>query len=816
LKETAEEAGAVKNGRIGSIAHASWTGVCGLKSGSARRHGLLCVVALALAACQTTDEASVLSGESSASAPLARADDPVQRGAKLAPPSSAASRSGGTPLLDNSPKTKTTFLEGTGRFVGEPQPRQATPDAKEDGVTLNLVNVPAPQAAKTILGDMLAVRYTVDPGVEGKVTIQTPHPVPKSTAVDLFQSALRANNAAIVDANGMYKIVPLDQAPVGATIQLAGIPPSAPLTDAAAGNNVGSGVKIVQLRYVSAAEMRRILEPIAPRGSIIRADTTRNLLTLSGNASDIAGLLEAVAIFDVDLMRGMSFALVPVRTSQPDTIADELRTVFASEREGPLAGMVQFLPNKRLGAILIISPQPTYLKRAESWVRRLDAQAEGSEKQFFTYAVQNRRAAELVEVLQSIFATETHSGRSPTSTRNVAPSYREASIQSPAAQPLQQSNGLTPVSGFGGGGGLGTGGLGSGGIGAGGFGTGGFGSRVGGGTATQPQQTSGQREAATAQLGRDEATGEPRVKVAADAAKNSILIEATPADYRRIMRVIGSLDSIANQVMIEATIAEVTLTDDLKFGVRWYLNSQGGHKYTFTDDPGGAVTSVFPGFSYALTAANAAGTLNALNQITNVNVISSPSLTVMDNRTAQLQIGDEVPIVTGSAVSVLSTGAPVVNSVAYKDTGVILSITPRINQSGRVLLDIEQEVSSVASTTSSGIDSPTISQRRIRTSVVVSDGEALALGGMIQKSRTATRTQVPIVGDLPGIGNLFGSKDNQMGKTELLVIITPHVIRNLTEARQVTDEFRRELQMNDPRISGRWRNIPDAARRAFE
>jgi general secretion pathway protein D len=794
-----------------------------LQSRSVRRHGLLCVFALALSACQTTDEAFVATAQTPTPAPLARSDDAVvQRGARLPPPSSAASRSGGTPLLDNSPKTKTTFLEGTGRFVGDPQPRQAAPDATEDGVTLNLVNVPAPQAAKTILGDILAVRYTVDPGVEGKITIQTPHPVAKSTAVDLFQSALRANNAAIVDANGIYKIVPLDQALVGATIQLAGIPPSAPLSDAAGGGNVGSGVKIVQLKYVAAAEMRRILEPIAPRGSIVRADTTRNLLTLSGNGNDVAGLLEAIAIFDVDVMRGMSFALVPVRTSQPDTIADELRTVFASEKEGPMAGMVQFLPNKRLGAILIISPQPHYLKRAESWVRRLDAQAEGSEKQFFTYAVQNRRAAELVEVLQSMFATETGGARNG-ATRNVAPSYREATVQSPATQPMQQSNGLTPVSGFGGGGGLGTGGLGSGGLGTGGLGSGGlgaggFGSRFGSGTATatRSQPASGQRESATAQLGRDEATGEPRVKVAADAAKNSILIEATPADYRRIMRVIGSLDAIANQVMIEATIAEVTLTDDLKFGVRWYLNSQGGHKYTFTDDPAGAVTSVFPGFSYALTAANAAGTLNALNQITNVNVISSPSLTVMDNRTAQLQIGDEVPIITGSAVSVLSNGAPLVNSVAYKDTGVILSITPRINQSGRVLLDIEQEVSSVASTTSSGIDSPTISQRRIRTSVVVSDGEALALGGMIQKSKTASRTQIPIFGDLPGIGNLFSSKDNQVGKTELLVIITPHVIRNLTEARQVTDEFRRELQMNDPRISGRWRNIPDAARRAFE
>src|SRR5205807_3259362 len=204
-----------------------------LHSGWARWRGLVCAFVLATSACQTTDDASVLSADSWSSAPLARAD--VRAGPKLPPPASGGSpRSAGTPLLDTSPKTKTTFLEGTGRFVGEPQAaRPAAPDPNEDGVTLNLVNVPAPQAAKTILGDILAVRYTVDPGVEGKITIQTPRPVTKSTAVDLFQSALRANGAAIVDANGLFRIVPLDQAPVGATIQLARIPPSAPLADAA-------------------------------------------------------------------------------------------------------------------------------------------------------------------------------------------------------------------------------------------------------------------------------------------------------------------------------------------------------------------------------------------------------------------------------------------------------------------------------------------------------------------------------------------------------------------------------------------------------
>ena len=263
------------------------------------------------------------------------------------------------------------------------------------------------------------------------------------------------------------------------------------------------------------------------------------------------------------------------------------------------------------------------------------------------------------------------------------------------------------------------------------------------------------------------------------------------------MRVIGALDVVPNQVLIEATIAEITLKDDLRFGLRWYLQHKDS-SYTFTDSLAGSVGSLFPGFNYALTAANISTTLTALNAITDVNVISSPSLTVADNRTAVLQVGDEVPITTQSAVSVLTPGAPVVNSVTYKDTGVILSITPRISESGRVALDIQQEVSTVGQTTSSTIDSPTISQRRVRTSVVVSDGEAFALGGMIQDSKTVARTQIPLLGDIPIVGNAFRMKDNLIGKTELIVLIAPHVIRNVNEARRVTDEFRRELAINIP------------------
>jgi len=613
--------------------------------------------------------------------------------------------------------------------------------------------------------------------------------VSRVAVLDLFQAALRANNAALVNNNGQYRIVAADQAIVGASIRT---------DDGPDPEQVGSGLQVVQLKYVAASEIRRVLETIAPRGGIVRTDDARNLITLSGSRQDIAGMMDAITLFDIDTMKGMSFAIVPVKTSQPEAIAGELKSVFASERDGPMAGMVQFLPNKRLGAILVISPQPQYLRRAESWIRRLDKQAEGNEKQLFTYSVQNRRAQELVDVLQSMFASE---AGGTAQKRNVAPNYQDATVQSaPATQPAGLTSAMS--SGFSKSGAPAGGGM---------SGGGSLGARSGPTVTGSTSASSG----AAVQVGADSTGDGPRIKIVADEAKNAVLIEATRADYQRVLQMISGLDSMANQVMIEATIAEVTLNDQLKFGVRWWMQKKQS-KATFSDAVSGAVSSVFPGFSYALTAANVAATLDALNEITDVNIVSSPSLTVMDNRPAVLQIGDQVPITTQSATSVLTVGAPVVNSVSYKDTGVILSIIPRINESGRVLLDIEQEVSSVAPTTTSGIDSPTIRQRKIKTSVVVNDGDALVLGGMIQQSKSIGRSQIPILGDIPFLGNAASSRDNSIGKTELIILIRPHVIRSLDDARTITEEYRRYLAVEGGYRRPRPRTLEQTGRRIIE
>lgn len=695
-----------------------------------------------------------------------------------APPPAAATRTAAVSSYSNQvipsplgpkPAGEPAFFNGSGRFLGsKPTGSTATaPEEAGDGVTLNLLNASVAQAAKTVLGDLLGARYTIDPGIDGKITLQTPGPVAKSAALSLFQTALRSNNAALINSGSAYKIVSLDQAAVGANLQIDG--------DLDSTGGIASGLRVVQLKYVSASEIRRVVEPISPRGTIVRTDDARNTITLSGNERDIGGVLGAISVFDVDVMKGMSFGIVPVRAADPAAITDELRKVFDSDREGPMAGMVRFLPNKRMGAILVITPQTQYLSRATTWIRRLDNRGEGSEKQFYTYVVQNRRASELVSVLQTMFTQGKDGGNEGGSGRSVAPQYSEVSAQTSG---MKQQSGTSMQSG-------GIGGMGG----------------LGGSPSSQPPATkaadSAPETTSSIQIGRDDSTGGPRIKVVADEAKNTVLIEASAADYRRVARVIGTLDVIPNQVLIEAMIAEVTLKDELRFGLRWFLSNK-NQSATFTDDLAGSIGSVFPGFSYALRASNIAATLTALNQITDVNVISSPSLTVADNRTAALQVGDQVPITTQSAVSVLTPGAPVVNSVSYKDTGVILSITPRISESGRVALDIEQEVSTVSETTTSSINSPTISQRRVRTSVVVNDGEAFALGGLIQDKRTKTRTQIPVLGDIPILGNALRMKDDLIGKTELVIMIAPHVIRNLNEARQMTDEFRRELAIIMP------------------
>lgn len=615
-------------------------------------------------------------------------------------------------------------VPGNGVFVNDANAsisHEALSSGK-DGYTLNLVNAPISQAAKKILGDIMGYNYIVDPRVEGQITVQTSTPVSKDMLLEILETSLAVNRAAIVKRQGRYDIVPAEEALK-----------SSPSIDVSGLRATGPGVRlqVIQLKYISAQEMKEILEPISQSGSVIRVDTARNYLVVAGSGSELAAIRDAIGIFDVDYMKGMSVGLYPLKTAKPTALVNELYSVFGVDAGSKI---IKFIPNERLNSVMAITSRPNYLPKVQAWIRQLDRVAESNDEQLFVYEIQNRPANELAKVLQSVLASENANNN----TQDVAPN-------------------LTPTAYV--------------------------------AEGTELQETTAQTPAVTAQ----ETNLGPRI--VADVEKNSLLISTTAREYKRIERILQQLDVMPTQVFLEAIIAEVSLNDQLRYGVSWYFE-RGPGSVTLADTSNGIPSSSFPGFSWSHSTDNVQAVLNTISSVTKVKVISSPNLMVINNQKATLQVGDQVPIVTQTATG-KETASAIVNAVELKDTGIILSVTPRINNSGRVMLDIEQEVSDVVPTTTSGIDSPTIQQRKISTRVVVGDGESITLGGLIQEKKAQTQKKLPVLGDVPVLGNAFKSKTDTINRTELIIFIRPRVIRDVHEARMATDEFRAKMDFGE-------------------
>jgi general secretion pathway protein D len=643
---------------------------------------------------------------------------------------------------------------GNDKFTGTPaRANTRSYDQDAEDITLNLVNASVPAAAKSVLGDTLQLAYSVDARVVGSITIETPQPVSETQLLAMFEAALRDAGGGITVQGKNYRIVPLAESMRSA---------SALQTDTPDAALAGNRPTLIPLRYVSAAEIQDILTSMLPPGMILKADTRRNAIIIAGSAQDIRSIKETISVFDVDWMKGMSFALVPVRSSSPAAIVQDLEQVFET-RSGVLKGVVKFVPNNRLKSVLVISSRAKYLKEPTRWIKKLDVLSESSEEGLHVYHVQNRTAAELAGILTKVL----ESGGGQQAQASVAPRYNSAVASDNGSADAQRIAGgpETPAGGL---------------------------DAVPANADNQLPDENYVDQAQPTELPK-------KVRVVADDSNNSLLIFATATEFERIKQVLEEIDSVPNQVLLEAVIAEVTLDDDLKFGVRWFLGDD-KNKGTFSDLATGAVASAFPGFSYFLKSNDIGFALNAISSVTDVKVLSSPSLVVLDNKSATLQVGDQVPIVTQSAKGTAAGDAPIVNNVELKDTGVILRVTPRVNDSGLVTLDIEQEVSSVIKTTTSGIDSPTIRQRKLKTSVVVNDSEALALGGLIQERETTGKSKVPVLGDIPIVGTAFRNKSNAVSRTELIIFIRPRVIRDVNEARRITAEFRKELRVQAPRV----------------
>lgn len=687
------------------------------------------------------------------------------------------------------------IVRGTGQFVRPDTAGSRLPAAQAQPVpgpdaTLDFVNVDVRDVVRSVLGDLLRLTYIIDPAVQGPITLQTGRPIPRSSVLPTLESSLQLNGIALVERDGVYRVLPIANA----------------AKEARLGGPVGSGfvTRIVTPQYVAAVDLQRVLEPLLPPGSSVRADPSRNVLIVTGTEATVASILGNVSTFDVDFLRGMSFALLPLRNAQAKDLAREVTGLIGTS--GASAGLVKVVPIDRLNAVLVTAMQPVYLDRVRQWVDRLDRGTNAGERRLYVYRVQNGRAADLASVLRKAIGVETSNASSAGSGASL-PGGPGAAFGQGDAQPFAQGGLGGSQGGLGGGplGGLG-------------------GSAASSGSTRQvnpllgplPTDQASAPSSSQGRGGQDGAGSQPDEKasgtrITADEVNNALVITATSHDYALIEAALQRLDIVPLQVLIEATIAEVTLTDQLSYGLQYYIKS-GNFQAILGQGATNNVNSPFsgfnflPGYDFAFsTAGGSSVILQLLSQLSTVRVLSSPNLMVLNNQPARLQVGDQVPIATQSAVSTFSSGAPVVNSIEYRDTGVILRVTPRVNASGLVLLDIAQEVSDVASTTTSSLNSPTISQRRLSSSVAVGDGQTIALGGLIRDNRATSKNGIPFLQDIPVLGALFGTRTSATTRTELIVLITPRVVRSGEEARAVTEELQRKLPLTIPVRSQRVR-----------
>lgn len=639
-------------------------------------------------------------------------------------------------------------------------------------ISLDFADTDIREVVAQILGTILRVNYTIDPSIRGTTSLRTVVPLARSQLIPTLQTLLSQSGAGLIQTGGLYRVLPI--AAAAAAGGLAG--------DAASG-----GSAVVPLRFASAEDLAKVLQPFVANGGKITADPGRNALLVSGDPATRQTLLTLIAAFDIDILSGQSYALFPVTAGDAKDFASALQDAFRGQGGGSLAGVVKVVPMQRINAVLVVTSQPRYIED----VRRVYSLVERTRRMnirvWHVFYLQNSRANDIAYVLQQAFTPSRVT-----------------------AQPNPTGDGASRTSRQSTGGG-----------GTGGAGTSGSGGRsgVGGalranssqeGSAAQgtpapdlgspgvgPGQSQGSANPLLGGLDPGDTGGDPdTMRIIPNQQNNALLIYGTGQEQDTVLATLRKLDILPLQVRIDAIIAEVTLNDTLKYGTQFFFRGGGlagalGGSLNAT--PATAISSAASGFLFGSSDGQSA--LSALQAVTNVKVLSSPQLLVLDNESARLQVGNIVPFLTQSSQSTITSGSPVINSIDYRETGVIMQVTPRVNGGGLVTLDISQEVSAVDPTgpTTSGINSPTFQERSVRSRVVIQDGQTVGLAGLIQDSDSRGNSGIPWLKDVPILGLLAGTQNNQRTRTELLVLITPHVVHDQRDARALTEDLRDTL-----------------------
>jgi general secretion pathway protein D len=664
----------------------------------------------------------------------------------------------------------------------DPSPTGSLPDgshagANDKGYEINFENTPVGTAAKAVLGDILHLGYTIDPRVQGTVSLSSGRPIPRKDLLYVLESALRASNVALLrDAEG-YRLVPAADALAAGSV------------DWANGPQAGYGISVIPLQFVSAQTLIKLLDNYAAKPGMVRAEPSRNLIVVQGNSADRRAVIDTVLSFDADWMKGQSIGIYPVINSTPEPIISELEKIIDSGQGGLSQSVIKLEPISRQNAVLVVTRKPELLKRIATWISRLD-KSDGAENGVKVYRMQYGDARQIAALLNDMFLGSSSTGPdSPVNQLSPGAGILTSSSGQPgSSQPGTAASQSTNTAGS---------------QQTSAIGASSFDARFGGQRVAGPATWASSRGGSQASTPTSQGAAAPllpNVRLAADVVNNSLLIYANQENYRIIKKALEQIDRPQLQVAIDATIAEVTLNDSLQYGVQFFLKSSNvgapNNTGSVVNTAANAILSrVVPGFNFLVgTEATPQVIINALHSVTNVKILSNPSLVVLDNQVASLQVGDQIPITTQSAQSVVAPGAPVVSTIDYRNTGIILNVAPRINANGNVLLNIEQEISSVADNANASTLTPTVSERRVRSSISVASGQTVLLAGLISETQTRGRDGIPGLEKIPGIGDIFATNNKGTAdRTELIIFIRPQIIRNSLDASRVAAQLRDKI-----------------------
>jgi len=628
-------------------------------------------------------------------------------------------------------------------------PLGRSPEVKKGpGVVFNFDNADIYEVIR-VMAEIMKMNYIIDPRVKGVVNIHTAGQIAAEEVFPIFQSILKLNGATAVMKENLYEIVPLtDAKKLFISPWTTGEPgklfPEERYT-----------IQIVSLKYIPVAEVSKLIKPFLSDGADIIEHPPHNIIIIGDIASNVKKSLDIISLFDIDIFTNLRVRIYPILNADVTEIAKEMERIFSSFEVSLKSARgvgITFTPITRINSLLVVSSIPNIFEKVEGWLKELDrVPAEGMKSSVFVYYVQNAKAKDLAEVLKQIF---------------ISPKEKKAEFKEKVVAP-EYPRGVRPVQP----------------------------------TPTTPPTTPPKEEAG--------ALPEGEINIVVDETNNALVIRAFQRDYKTILETIKKLDIYPKQVLIEVMLAEITLDDSTQFGIEWSrFLSHGVTEEQAQEIVIGARPPADP-FSQALSTyglrysivelgGRVSAAIKAAATRGRLNVISSPNILASNNKEAKIQIGTSQPILTSTysgTTAITGTAGVIEGTIEYKDVGIILTVTPRISDGGLVTLEIAIEDSKVDTTALGTLSNiPVFKKKTAKTVLSVLESQRIVIGGLIEDSKNVRKTGIPLLSRIPILGGLFGTQEYTIGKTELILLMTPHIITDHTRSNAVTREFREKVE----------------------